>query len=112
MNNFLTQLKEQPNSISFDMTMALIDQFYNFTPTEFVNGELVNKAGENNGSCKLFAFAKLQSLTEEQTLHCFGDYYRQDVLANSQGQDHQNIRNFIKTGWSAIIFKEQPLILK
>jgi hypothetical protein len=26
--------------------------------------------------------------------------------------DHQNIRNFMKTGWSLLEFESQPLILK
>lgn len=89
--------------------MVIIDQNYNFTPCEFKNGNLLNAENENNGSCKIFAFAQLQGVTEEQTLHYFGDYYRKDVLQNPDATDHQNIRNFITTGWSGISFSSNPL---
>ena len=55
--------------------------------------------GENSGSCKIFAFAQLHHLDEASTLACFGAYYRDDVLKHPQGSDHQNIRQFINTGW-------------
>ena len=47
---------------------------------------------------------KLQNLSEEATLACFGAYYYEDVLKNPNGTDHQNIRNFMKTGWDGIAF--------
>jgi hypothetical protein len=92
--------------------MATIEAAYEFTATSFRNGELYNAAGQNSGSCKLFAFAQLQQLSEAQTLACFGNYYRQDVLANPDGVDHQNIRNFIRSGWAGIKFDAQPLTSK
>jgi len=109
LNDFLNKLKDQAENISFDDTMAVIDANYHFTPSAFRNGETQNAAEQNNGSCKLFAFAQLNNLTEEQTLQCFGDYYRKDVLQNPQGDDHQNIRNFIKSGWAGIAFEASPL---
>ena len=112
MHDLLEKIKQTPVNSSFVEVIAVIDKFYNFKPAAFVNGDLKNSKNENNGSCKLFAFAKLQGLTEQQTLACFGDYYRNDVLNNPQGLDHQNIRNFIKTGWSAIKFDHQPLAEK
>ena len=74
-----------------------IDAAYTYAPTAFANGSLVNQAGENEGSCKLFAFAKINNLDEEKTLACFGAYYREDVLQNPSSDNHQNIRNFIQT---------------
>jgi len=112
MLDFLQKLKQHPESISFEETMAVIEGNYDFKATTFNNGDIINKSGENNGSCKLFAFAKLQGLTEQQTLNCFGLYYRDDVLKNPDGIDHQNIRHFINSGWSAIKFENQPLTLK
>lgn len=109
---FLDKLKNSPDEITFDYTMSVIDNLYDFTPVSFTNGNLVNAAGQNSGSCKLFAFAKLQALTEQQTLACFGDYYRKDVLKHPNGNDHQNIRNFIRTGWEGIAFDTMPLTLK
>lgn len=104
-----TQLVQQPEHIEFGEVIALIDSLYDFTPTAFTNGEQDNPAGQNNGSCKLFAFARLQGFTEEETLACFGAFYREDVLGHPEGEDHQNIRNFIKTGWLGIEFADQPL---
>ncbi|WP_188863865.1 HopJ type III effector protein, partial [Aliivibrio fischeri] len=46
------------------------------------------------------------------TLACFGQYYRHDVLENPQGDDHQNIRNFMVTGWAGVQFKTQALQAK
>ena len=77
--------------------------------TAFRNGELENAAGQNNGSCKLFAFARLQGLSKEQTLACFGAYYRNDVLGNPTGTDHQNIRNFMQYDWDGIAYAESAL---
>lgn len=109
MNDFLQKLNDNPQKNSFEDTMSNIDQNYNFTPARFKNGELLNAENENNGSCKIFAFAHIHKLTEQQTLHCFGDYYRKDVLDNPDSNDHQNIRNFMKTGWSGIVFDSEPL---
>lgn len=106
---FIAKLNTIPETIDFKETIAVIDAHYNFTPAEFQNGELKNEAGQNSGSCKVFSFGQLQSLTQEQTLSCFGDYYRVDVLQHPDANDHQNIRNFIKYGWDGIRFKNNAL---
>lgn len=112
LNDFLQRLNDAPDSIAFNDTIALIETLYDFTPTTFKNGDLLNEAGKNSGSCKLFLFAKLQGLSQQQTLHCFGAYYRDDVLKHPDGTDHQNIRNFMKTGWNGIGFEGEALKLK
>ena len=109
---FLKKLQEEPETIAFSDTMAVIDNVYTFTPTTFKNGTITNKVGENSGSCKLFAFAKLMELSEGETLQCFGTYYRNDVLKNMEGESHQNIRTFMKFGWAGIEFDNQPLEMK
>ncbi|HKB60307.1 MAG TPA: HopJ type III effector protein [Gallionellaceae bacterium] len=106
---FLQRLAETPEAVAFDDTMAAVEANYEFTPTAFRNGEMNNAAGQNNGSCKVFSFARLHQLSPAQTLHCFGDYYRKDVLGNPQGTDHQNIRNFMKIGWIGIAFEGDAL---
>lgn len=98
--------------VAFPEVMAVIDGHYTFTPTEFVNGEQVNAAGTNNGSCKIFAFARLHSLDEQATLNAFGDFYTRDVLQNPAGDDHANIRNFMNSGWSGVRFAGEPLSQK
>jgi hypothetical protein len=109
MKTYLHTLATAPTSITFQDTIALIDAHYDFTPTAFRNGELQNDAGQNNGSCKLFSFAKLHKLSPQLTLHCFGAYYREDVLQHPNGSDHQNIRNFIKHGWDGVVFAADAL---
>lgn len=112
LDTFLQRLNDSPDSICFNETMALIDKLYDFTPTAFSNGATRNEAGQNNGSCKLFSFAKLNKLSPQQTLTCFGDYYRKDVLGNPGGSDHANIRNFMKSGWEGISFEGSALSAK
>ncbi|MCU4674866.1 HopJ type III effector protein [Catenovulum sp. 2E275] len=112
LDTFLANLKQQPATVQFADTMQVIEDNYVFTETEFKNGDTVNAAGQNNGSCKVFAFAQIHQLNPEQTLALFGDYYRKDVLENPQGDDHQNIRNFIQYGWQGIEFKGQALTAK
>ncbi|KJY84688.1 type III effector [Vibrio galatheae] len=109
---FLGNLTQSPSSIEFEDTMAVIDANYDFTPTAFVNGETLNDANQNNGSCKIFAFALLNQLAPSETLACFGKFYREDVLGHPEGQDHANIRNFIQFGWQGIRFQGEALAAK
>ena len=102
---FLKKIKLKPETITFSEGIDYIDTLYEFTPTRFSNGNTVNEAGQNNGSCKIFSFAKLHNLNKAQTLELFGDYYRRDVLENPGGSDHQNIRNFMEFGWQGISFE-------
>lgn len=109
-------IQANPTEVTFEQVIAVIDNDYDYTATQFYNGvgenELVNEAGTNEGSCKIFAFADLNDLNESQTLACFGKYYREDVLQNLGGTDHGNIRNFMKFGWEGIHFDQPPLRLK
>ncbi len=108
----LAQLRATPDSIEFEQVMATIANHYHYSPTRFVNGEIINEAGSNEGSCKLFSFAKLQGLSEMETLALFGKYYRDDVMENPSGDDHGNIRNFILDGWLGIQFDGEALTAK
>lgn len=105
----LELLKSNPQSLHFSDVIEFIDEHYEFTPTAFKNGDLQNEANQNNGSCKIFCFAKLNQLSKEETLALFGDFYRTDVLANPDGEDHQNIRNFMQFGWDGIVFFGEAL---
>ncbi len=91
--------------VSFTQTIAVISDNYHYKPTAFRNGNTENAAGQNEGSCKIFAFAHLHQFTEKQTLQCFGDYYRVDVLENPSASDHQNIRQFMQHGWHGVEFE-------
>jgi len=112
LEELLTAVKTLPDTVEFEDTMAVIENLYTFTPTAFTNGGMVNEAEQNSGSCKLFAFAQLQGLSQQETLQCFGKYYRDDVLKHPDADDHQNIRNFMKTGWDGIQFESAPLRIK
>ncbi len=112
LNSFLSSLSTQPENVSFADTMAIIDQYYEFSATAFENADVNNAAGDNNGSCKIFAFGLLNDLSEQQTLHCFGDFYRKDVLDNPNANNHQNIRNFIECGWGGVRFEGAALVPK
>jgi hypothetical protein len=105
----LDKIHNSPESISFAEVIAHIDANFDFSPTRFINGSAINEAGQNNGSCKVFSFAQLNNLTQTQTLALFGDYYRMDVLGNTEGTDHQNIRNFMQSGWEGIQFEGEAL---
>lgn len=95
-------VKKAPERINFTAVIEYIDEHYDFIPTQFTNGETINEPNKNNGSCKVFSFAKLNDLSKDETLALFGKYYREDVLKNPEGTDHQNIRNFMKFGWDGI----------
>lgn len=116
VNELINKLNTQPNSIDFAEVIATIEANYAYTPTRFTNGKngktVTNEAGENEGSCKIFAFAKLNGLDVKQTLACFGKYYRDDVLGNPAGEDHANIRNFMHHGWDGIAFDAEALTQK
>ena len=106
------QLEKSAEEIQFKDVIAFIDEHYDFTPTKFTNGNTVNEADQNNGSCKVFSFAKLNDLSKEETLNLFGEFYRKDVLQNLEGTDHQNIRNFMEFGWEGISFEGKALTRK
>lgn len=112
IENFLNKVKQNPELLTFQETIEVIESNYNFTPTTFKNGNQINNAGENNGSCKIFAFAKMHQLEKEETLILFGSYYFDDVSKNPNGNDHQNIRNFMNFGWEGIQFEGVALVLK
>jgi hypothetical protein len=112
LESFITKLKQTPEAIAFTETIAVIEENYTFAPTAFQNGTQHNAEGENSGSCKLFAFALLQNLSEAETLACFGAYYFEEVLGDPEASNHQNIRNFMKTGWNGIQFEGDALSLK
>jgi len=108
ITQLLAQVRSQPENIEFQQTIDTINANYDYSPTRFTNGrgddKVVNEAGTNEGSCRIFAFALLQALTPAETLALFGKYYRDDVLKNAKGSDHANIRTFIRHGWAGIHF--------
>lgn len=106
LDQLLEKLQTQQD-LNFADVIATIEAHYIYTPQSFTNGigesRVQNPAGTNEGSCKVFAFGKLQQLSPEQTLACFGEHYRK-VLATPEGTDHGNIRSFMRHGWAGVEF--------
>lgn len=95
----------------FKDVLAFIEANYTYIPVEFYNGELVNPAGTNEGSAKIFSLAKLHNLSQLDTLKLFAEHY-QAVLADPKGDNHANIRNFIHYGWLAFAMPINALTLR
>ena len=111
MNAFqlVTLIGRAPEQIGFQLVMDAIEELYDVSEVPFTVGDVTSKPGENMGSAKILSFAQLQTpqrLDEATTLQLFGEYYRVDVLANPDGNDHANIRNFMKVGWDGVSFPE------
>ncbi|MES2061655.1 MAG: HopJ type III effector protein [Bacteroidota bacterium] len=106
LSALIIRLKE--NSASFNDVIEFIQTYYQHQPTAFKNGEAYNEATQNQGSAKVFAFAQLNGLNPADTLSLFAEHY-QAVLANPDGTDHQNIRQFMAHGWPGIIFEGDAL---
>ena len=104
--NLMTLLGDKKGQISFGLTMDVVEELYEVSEVAFSVGDIASAPGQNMGSAKIFSFAKLSGLEKETTLHLFGDYYRKDVLGHPEGDDHANIRAFVKGGWSCVAFPD------
>lgn len=98
----------QKKAIHFNDVISFIDDYYRYTPVAFVNGMMHNNAGENEGSAKVFGFAKHHGLNQLDTLQLFGEHYAK-VMATPNGTDHANIRNFLHWGWQGFLMQHNPL---
>ncbi len=95
----------------FSDTLAFIETWYDFTPTGFNNGGVVNAADQNQGSAKVFALGQLLQLDKDTTLRLFGEHYR-DVVATPDVDNHHNLRRVLREGTSNITFDQFPLKAK
>ena len=113
VNTLIEKIRSTPDAVEFNEVIDCIAAHYNYSPTRFTNGAdgdvVINEAGTNEGSCKIFAFAQLNALSKEETLACFGRYYREDVLRDPEGTDHANIRTFMHHGQEGIRFDSPAL---
>jgi len=109
LNALLLNLKA--GSTSFHEVISLIEKYYHHQPTAFKNGEAYNEATQNQGSAKVFAFAKINQLPTSDTLYLFAEHYA-SVLNHPEGTDHQNIRQFMVNGWDGIAFEGIALTAK
>ena len=95
-------------TVSFKEVIEFIEGHFEHTPTAFKNGAAYNEASQNQGSAKVFAFAKTNKLSGADTLYLFAEHY-QSVLDHPDAEDHQNIRQFMSNGWSGIVFEGEAL---
>lgn len=98
-------------TVDFKAVLAFIDSYYDYTPTEFSNGMLYNAPEQNEGSCKVFGFAKHNQLSQVDTLKLFAEHYEK-VKATPSDSDHANIRNFMFYGWQGFLMQHNCLTLK
>ena len=108
VQNYIASLERGRSELNFTQTLAVIDGHYCFTPTGFKNGSVINAAGENSGSCKVFSFAKLHELSQGMTLAMFAEHY-QNVLDNPTLDNHANIRAFMISGFDGVVFDDEAL---
>ena len=101
----------QAGEAQFADVITFIEARYTHTPTAFQNGQQHNAATENQGSAKVFSFAQLNDLDQQQTLSLFAEHYA-SVLATPEATDHQNIRQFMQHGWDGIKFEGNALTAK
>jgi len=111
VNQFIDALESNADLLEFADVISLIERHYDFKETAFSNGDQHNEAGQNSGSCKVFSFAKINNLSKEQTLQLFAQFYR-DVVKTPEGEDHQNIRQFMLYGYERLSFDGNALTEK
>ena len=92
----------------FATTLAFIKTWYDFTPTAFRNGDIMNSAQQNQGSAQVFALSQLLNLSRDQTLACFGEHYR-EALETPEVDNHRNLRRVLREGNVDITFDQFPL---
>lgn len=97
--------------LNFKDVLAYIDAHFVYQPSSFQNGTQFNTADENQGSARVLYLGRMSGLSVEDTLKLFAEHYR-SVLADPEGTDHQNIRQFMQQGWAAVRFDREVLRLK
>lgn len=109
LSALLTKIENK--TIDFQGVLQTIAQYYDYQPVAFTNGLAHSDAGENEGSAKVFAFAKANQLSQVDTLKLFAEHY-DAVKATPHGDDHANIRNFMFYGWQGFLMAKNALTLK
>ena len=65
---FNANVEMDASDLMFEEVIELIDEHYESGLIEFKNGDMVNKAGENEGSAKVLSYAALSGMDKETTL--------------------------------------------
>ena len=109
LNAFRASLETGENL--FADTLAFVADHYHYTPRAFRNGAVANAAGQNEGSCKTLAMAKMEGFSDMEALQAFGEHYRA-VVATPEGSDHGNIRALMTSGLDGVAFDAPALARK
>ena len=110
-NEYLEKLRSGVK-MNFSDFINLIDQEYEFLNVAFKNNDLVNLKEENQGSAKVFCFGLMYSLSEEDTIRCFGEHYQSVIDEPENHNSHLNIRSFMSNGWNGVLINQNALKLK
>ena len=95
--------------MNFSDFTILVDQEYEFSNVAFTNNKLVNSKKENQSSAKVFCFGMMHSLSESETLRCFGEHYQSVIDEPENHSSHLNIRSFISNGWKGVLINQSAL---
>ena len=77
-HDLIKRVRTEPENIEFSQVIDVIHHDYQYTASAFSNGDLTNKAGSNEGSCKIFYFALLNQLSEVEwaiALHSLATFH-------------------------------------
>ena len=100
---------------NFDHVIDVINANFDFTETSFAvfPGAPVNDKNQNQKACRVLAFAKDQGIDgeKETVLELFAEHY-DAVLADPDGDGHQNIRLIMRHGAASVDFANPPLARK
>ena len=98
--------------MNFSDLTNLIDKEYEFLNVAFKNNDLINSKEENQGSAKVFCFGLMYSLSEEDTIRCFGEHYQSVIDGPENYNSHLNIRSFLSNGWNGVSINQNALKFK
>ncbi len=107
-------IAELENAKDFNEVLSVIDNRFKYTPTSFTNNSLENKQGENEGSLKLLALLKFVNYSDADNPAKFFKEHYDAVLADPDGDSHQNIRHLMKGTLKDVFFGSSiiPIMLK
>mmetsp|Transcript_20097 Transcript_20097/g.40238 ORF Transcript_20097/g.40238 Transcript_20097/m.40238 type:complete len:208 (+) Transcript_20097:51-674(+) len=100
---FLQNVEMNPEGFTFNEFIEMVEGCYETGLIEWSNGSQKNPPGTNEGSAHVLSLAALADLPKEKALLLWAEHYR-DVLATPDGDDHQNIRQFMEKGWDGVDF--------
>lgn len=101
---FNSNVEMSADDLTMEEVLEMINTHYETQLLEYTVGDVVNKQGENEATGHILSYAALSNMDKETTLKLWGQHYRA-VLANPDGTDHANIRNFMKFGWEGVPFE-------